>query len=225
MAKRSKLDNVMTDARESDTFIVVLGQTGAGKSTFINTAVGKEVTRVGHELKPQTQKVRFFPVTHPKDRSRRVIFVDTPGFNDTHIEDSETLDHILKWMELSFSSRIRSTRIGIVYLHEITQNRGDANQAGMSPVKLCTPGIKEKVVLATTKWQELPREEGLRRLQQLMEKYSRSIAVAEFQDTHTSAWATINPIFEVDRLSQRVSSRFSFDVIEESFHFFTAMYP
>lgn len=100
--------------------VSILGLTGAGKSTvravflhdlyhlicwlqFINNIAGSEVATVGHDLQSCTSTVRPITIPYPShdDPTRRVIFVDTPGFNDTWVDDTKTLREIVDWLEQS----------------------------------------------------------------------------------------------------------------------------
>lgn len=95
-----------------------MGPTGSGKSTvsepkslalpadvdlqFINTFTGRNAVVVSHKLRSCTAKIQ--PVImdpHPTDPSRRLILVDTPGFDDTFVDDAEILRLIAAWLALS----------------------------------------------------------------------------------------------------------------------------
>jgi predicted GTPase len=91
-----------------------MGPTGAGKSSvscllvaeftinkcveqFINIATGQTDTTVGHSLSSCTEKVQAIICRHP-DNTRNVVFVDTPGFDDTYITDTDILIAIANWL-------------------------------------------------------------------------------------------------------------------------------
>ena len=64
--------------------------------------MGRNVVEVSHKLRSCTAEIE--PVImdpHPNDPSRRLIFVDTPGFDDTYIDDAEILRRIAAWLALS----------------------------------------------------------------------------------------------------------------------------
>lgn len=92
-----------------------MGPTGVGKSTvstfslddfsgsvlqFINTAVGHTVTPVGHDLQSCTKKIQPFIVPREEDSTSRIVFVDTPGFDDTNAAD-RTPRIIAAWVKQS----------------------------------------------------------------------------------------------------------------------------
>ncbi|KAH7925410.1 hypothetical protein BV22DRAFT_1161391 [Leucogyrophana mollusca] len=181
-----------------------MGPTGVGKSTFINTAAGREdATVVGHDLESCTAKIHHVIVPYPKDPNRRIIFVDTPGFDDTYEDDSEILRRIAVWLARSYSDEMRLA--GVIYLHEITQTRmlGTSRKNLMMFERLCGNEGFRSVILATTKWANLPDgiAAGTKREDQLKgtfwkEMVERGSQIARFNGTHPSAWEIVNRIIE-----------------------------
>lgn len=54
---------------------------------------------VGKELHSSTANVHHYIVDkHPFDDDRRLILVDTPGFDDTYNDDAEILRRIAFWL-------------------------------------------------------------------------------------------------------------------------------
>ncbi|XP_076738811.1 GTPase IMAP family member 7-like [Maylandia zebra] len=78
---------------ESARRIVVLGKTGAGKSSFANTLCKEAVFKVDHTAKSGTKEcqAKFMSVS-----GRIVLFIDTPGFIDTNRSEEEMKSEILK---------------------------------------------------------------------------------------------------------------------------------
>ena len=92
-----------------------MGLTGAGKSSvsyrrktlrpirlrysqFINTAAGRTEVVVCNDLKSQTRAVQPIRCLHPDGR-RNIVLVDTPGFDDTDISDTQILRIVAQWLK------------------------------------------------------------------------------------------------------------------------------
>lgn len=68
--------------------IVLLGLTGAGKSSFINGIVGRNECEVGHKAESCTKKLKI--VNYLKD-GINYYFIDTPGFEDSKLEEKDII--------------------------------------------------------------------------------------------------------------------------------------
>jgi GTPase Era involved in 16S rRNA processing len=64
---------------------------------FINTAIGHNACTIGHELEPQTTDIQAVRANHPTTREP-VIFVDTPGFDNSEGSYVEILTLINGWL-------------------------------------------------------------------------------------------------------------------------------
>lgn len=64
---------------------------------FINLATGNDQVIIGHSLRPCTHEIQAFSCPYPKDSSRNVVFIDTPGFDirdGTYKGDTEILQAV-----------------------------------------------------------------------------------------------------------------------------------
>lgn len=61
---------------------------------FISLATGQSDITIGHNLESCTAEVRSIYCLHPDGSGRNVVFVDTPGFDDTSLKDTEILEAI-----------------------------------------------------------------------------------------------------------------------------------
>jgi hypothetical protein len=79
--------------------------------------------------------------------------VDTPGFDDTNLSDTDILRMLLKWLQESYNAGQKLT--AILYLHRITDTRmqGSALRNFTMFKKLCGEGCYKNVVLGTTFWE------------------------------------------------------------------------
>ncbi|KAH7925415.1 hypothetical protein BV22DRAFT_441018 [Leucogyrophana mollusca] len=193
------------DARETDIIIPIMGPTGVGKSTFINNAAGADATTVGHGLESCTAAIQHVIVPYPDDPTRRVVFVDTPGFDDTYLDDSEILRQIAVWLARSYSDKMKLA--GVIYLHEISQARmlgTSRKNLGMFN-KLIGNDATRNVILATTKWGDVEEEVGSRREEQLSATFWKEMVehgsrIAQFLNTRESAWNIVDLITEREPL-------------------------
>ncbi|GLB39651.1 hypothetical protein LshimejAT787_0701610 [Lyophyllum shimeji] len=145
--------------QDNDTIILVLGQIGAGKSTFINSAIGfgREFASVGHDMGgSHTKDIQAFHIAELSTAGRRIVLVDTPGFNETTISDRQTLQRVVSW--LNTCCKPTTTFAGIIYVYEIVQPRLLPGADYMHPTKFSGSPIAQHIVLATVKWTELPKD-------------------------------------------------------------------
>ncbi|KAG6826662.1 hypothetical protein H0H92_014935 [Tricholoma furcatifolium] len=202
-----KADDVfLSDPRESDMVIPIMGPSGAGKSTFINILIGQKVASVGHDLQSHTAHIQHYTFTHPDLPNRRVVIIDTPGFDDTDIDDREILRRIAIWLAHSYDAKMKLA--GVIYLHEITQPRmlGTSRKNLDLFTRLCGPDAIKNVILATTKWGELPNiQTGELRESQLKSEHWRHMLdmgsrVHRFEGSQRSARRIVNYILSKEPL-------------------------
>ncbi|KAI1747908.1 hypothetical protein F4782DRAFT_519368 [Xylaria castorea] len=139
-AQRPKPDSV---------FLLVMGMTGSGKSSFIADCTGREDAQIGHDLASCTNSVAIF---RSELHDRDVYLIDTPGFDDTNREDVETLTAVAHYLSVSYANNVSIN--GILYLHRISDTRiGSSTRRNLEMVKaLCGEDAFENVAVVTTMW-------------------------------------------------------------------------
>ncbi|PVG00610.1 P-loop containing nucleoside triphosphate hydrolase protein [Serendipita vermifera] len=139
--------------------IILMGATGSGKSTYITRIVGKDLGIVGHDLQSCTQQIKEFPTEY---KGRKLVLVDTPGFDDTDVPDVVILKRIGDWLKKKYLKK--EALAGVIYLHRISDNRfsGSAKRNLKTFQALCGPDYSPRIALVTTHW----AEEGTRRYNQ-----------------------------------------------------------
>ncbi|KAJ3553730.1 hypothetical protein NP233_g12579 [Leucocoprinus birnbaumii] len=221
-----KIDEVVPiDAKQldaNDIIIVIMGPTGSGKSTFIETITGPYFApkEVGHRLSSATSDVTAIRIKFKFEEPRNLVLVDTPGFGDTYKSDYEILEIIAKWLQsvstdssnyLSNTSGHRRIS-GILYLHRITEPRfrGSALTNFLMFEKLCGPGFASRVRIVTTNWpdERFQDPEELEECEKLEEELQRDywtriimpgVKVHRFHRTSSSAEAVIDEIISAER--------------------------
>ena len=54
---------------------------------------------VGHTLNSCTNEVQAFEIAHPDSEKGKVTLVDTPGFDDTYIDDTKIIKSLVDWLQ------------------------------------------------------------------------------------------------------------------------------
>ncbi|KAK0708107.1 P-loop containing nucleoside triphosphate hydrolase protein [Lasiosphaeris hirsuta] len=155
----------MPNVGPDDIVIAVMGVTGVGKSTFI--AHFSKTAKAGDGLESCTSNVSIHPA---RVGNRDIFLIDTPGFDDTYRSDTDVLREVADWLNQSFQANIQLA--GIVYLHRIQDNRvGGSSMKNLRMFKqLCGENGLSCVVLATTMWSMVPRDQAEQREQELINK-------------------------------------------------------
>ncbi|CAE6413266.1 hypothetical protein RSOLAG22IIIB_04101 [Rhizoctonia solani] len=140
--------------------IAIFGATGTGKTTFVNDASGGDL-RVGHSSHACTKDVEQSPPFRVDDRN--VVLFDTPGFDDTHLSDTEILKRISGFLAASYKEGFKLT--GIIYMHRITDIRmgGISRRTFNVFRKLCGQDSLSNVLLVTNMWSDPPTPEQIER--------------------------------------------------------------
>jgi len=145
--------------------IAVMGQTGSGKSSFINLATRMNKLTVGHSITSCTSSV---DVADPFEfEGREILLYDTPGFNDTTKTETEILKIIAAELEMQYRGGIKLQ--GVIYVHRISDVRvGGIDRSNFHIFrKLCGDTNLKNVVIMTNMWSEVSVERAERRVQEL----------------------------------------------------------
>jgi len=150
----------------------VMGVTGSGKTTFVNQVSGS-CLEIGDDLESCTSKVQESEEFILD--GKRVVLVDTPGFDDTHKTDTEVLKSIAGFLGETYSVGAKLT--GVIYTHRISDIKfgGLAVKNFKMFRELCGENTLKNVVLVTNMWGLVTSDQqGAAREQQLKDKYFKA---------------------------------------------------
>lgn len=135
--------------------ILLIGVTGAGKSTFAAHASGANVV-IGDDLDPCTRDPLAVPF-HLDEQE--IVLIDTPGFDDDKRSDVEILVDVAKWINQGMLSKILTVN-ALILLHPITRNDVTGNEKRRTRLleKLLGEDAYKRVTIATTMWGTLAPE-------------------------------------------------------------------
>ncbi|KAF9058618.1 P-loop containing nucleoside triphosphate hydrolase protein, partial [Rhodocollybia butyracea] len=152
----------------------VMGSTGTGKSSFIRTISGDQTVRVGSNLHSETLDIQRVEFTE-RNSGRKVTLVDTPGFDDSDISDTDILKMITNFLLNEYDANRKLN--GIVYLQRISDPRfGGQNKRTLRMFqKLCGTDTYRNIVVVTTFWDKVSDQEGQARESQMKSSFFREL--------------------------------------------------
>ncbi|KAF8130118.1 hypothetical protein EV363DRAFT_1167944 [Boletus edulis] len=180
--------------------VVLLTQNSQVKTNqLINKLTGNAEQRKAGLLESDTKNVTPYPISH---HGRRVVLVDTPGFDDTYRPDSEILKLIADWLIQKYQDGTTLKIAGILYMHRITDNfmSGSAYKNLQIFSRLCGDLPLHRARLVMSMWDRAKdREMAAQRETQLTDNFWRVLidegAVARrFYNSSSSAWGLVDEL-------------------------------
>ncbi|KDR82108.1 hypothetical protein GALMADRAFT_23649, partial [Galerina marginata CBS 339.88] len=158
---------------------------------------------VGHRMTGCTTNIDYgvIPASSHKRNGRRLVIVDTPGFDNTepNLNDTAILRNISDWLELHVQNKIILG--GVIYLHDISLSRFSSIASYDLTVLRAAFGSSkesfEKVAFVTTKWDRVDfnqghdREKELRSIWDDLIRRGSQVYRFENENSSTSAWKIV----------------------------------
>ncbi|TDL17997.1 hypothetical protein BD410DRAFT_793678 [Rickenella mellea] len=191
-----------------------MGSTGVGKTSFINKVTGQSLP-VGHELDSCTKEIREVRLKRGK---RNVVLVDTPGFGDSSMSDTEVLRLIAKHLVTSHQAGTKLT--GIIYMHRISDSKveGGTRRNFKMFHQLCGSEHLRQVAIVTTWWDKVDTKTAESRENQLMTGKTLFKPMLDYKATmmrHDGSSATAKDIVDhflrLERMVLKIQSQLIMD--------------
>lgn len=161
--------------------IALLGVTGAGKSTFANTASGKSSMKISHGSQPCEQPAPdvsrrsaglntnetciYLGTQDPQEvkfqlGGRTIVLIDTPGFDDDKKSDVRILEDIATWMAKKGYLKERMLD-GLIFLHPVTHTRAGGSELNRTKLleQILGRNAYNRVIIASTMWDDIVSED------------------------------------------------------------------
>ncbi|KDQ53019.1 hypothetical protein JAAARDRAFT_100020, partial [Jaapia argillacea MUCL 33604] len=143
---------------------------------------------------PPASVTRYMPAT-----GKRVVLVDTPGFDDTKKTDAEILKIIGNWLAKTYGNKVKLA--GILYLHRISDNRMSGSPLKNLRMfgKLCGDTAARHVVLVSSMWDRVDLGVALKRETELKENFWKGMldngaSVDRFTNSPASGWEIVRKV-------------------------------
>ncbi|KAK6358331.1 hypothetical protein TWF730_007677 [Orbilia blumenaviensis] len=156
----------------SSPIIAIMGETGAGKSSFIKALGGRNSSgafpKVGHTLNSTTKEVAWYSAVVG---SKGFYMLDTPGFDDSYMSDFEILEGLTKELAAIYNSARPLT--GIIYVHDVSKEKmgGTSHKSLRTFQKLVGEQSMQNIVLVTTHWRRFFNGDQVKREQELQQTF------------------------------------------------------
>ncbi|KAF9047930.1 hypothetical protein BJ165DRAFT_1610580 [Panaeolus papilionaceus] len=203
------------NSERGDVVTLLMGPTGAGKSSFIEAVAGHDALGISKDqLDSVTQMVTTYELTNidmwngpgtsirrRREEEGRIYILDTPGFSDSQISELEIIEMVKGWMKGHNCSSIDN----ILYLLPITDTRlPGSKRRTIEMLKLLAAINTDKpgeIMVITTMWDRLWNERTMAaaedRFVQLQDQVWKGLLDAggnltKFTNTHSSALECLN---------------------------------
>ncbi|KAH8751834.1 P-loop containing nucleoside triphosphate hydrolase protein [Hyaloscypha finlandica] len=148
--------------------------TGAGKTYFIKHVTGLDEMEIGRGFKACTKEIQIATIHMD---GYEVHLIDTPGFNDEELKDTDILIQIAEYLQTG----VRLS--GIIYLQPMSNSRvGGAGKRNLELLRnLVGSENMGNVKLITTQWDRATSEENEMRLNDLVSHFWKGMITAGAQ--------------------------------------------
>ncbi|PPQ69098.1 hypothetical protein CVT24_000142 [Panaeolus cyanescens] len=146
--------------------VLLMGQTGVGKSNFIEKLVGDPSLGISKDqLEGVTQEVSAFKILGLQRTWSDIYLIDVPGFADRKISEMRIVDMVRNWVDEHVSPIGMGSISYIIYIDRITDTRVPGSKRKLMAMfkEILGPRTARSVTIVTSMWDEVWTDAQLRR--------------------------------------------------------------
>ncbi len=149
--------------------VLVIGNSGVGKSTLINAVLGEERAETGYGIKGTTEELAIYENEHVPFR-----IIDTVGFEPSFFKQRQAINAVRNWSKNSAKDGNEDRRINVIWFCVDGTARKLFPDAVKNLAKATSMWESVPVVVAITKSYSIPeREENIEMVQAAFAKQKR----------------------------------------------------
>ncbi|TFK24906.1 hypothetical protein FA15DRAFT_704211 [Coprinopsis marcescibilis] len=159
---QKRADKTLFGSKEGDIVIAVMGPPCSGKSTLIKNMLPEDADpkpKPNPRFAPSKPSIQEYSMKMPdinadgRIENRRLVLVDTPGFNNADVHDFDILQMMAGWLKSAYHKDFEIS--AIIYLFPLVAGVNPQKEERYLRVlrKVWGDDSTERVVLATTQWE------------------------------------------------------------------------
>ncbi len=181
--------------------VLVIGNSGVGKSTLINAVLGENVAKTGYGTSGTTEDLEIY-------ESEKIPFrvIDTIGFEPTFLKEKKAINAVKKWSKESVKEGNENSQINVIWFCVDGTSRKLFPKAIQSLSRATAMWKSVPVIVVITKSYSVPeRKENIEMVQSafaIQTKYSKNLkkiipVVASIYELNETAYAAPEGIIEL----------------------------
>ncbi|KAF9044030.1 hypothetical protein BJ165DRAFT_1528606 [Panaeolus papilionaceus] len=198
------VDKVQQKRKSNGFNVLLMGPTGAGKSSFIEALGLNSAEKISSgRLEGFTQSVSTYRLNNVQYGGKLVYLVDSPGFADTKISEMTIVSMLEKWIRDGGSDHTREFFDCILYLTPVNCVRLPGSQRRVLKTFQEITGIStsDQITITTTMWDMIHGEQAVMRAERTFQQLENDIwksfldkgaRIDKFHNTQASALSIID---------------------------------
>ena len=148
---------ILTVSTQARPLYLVIGETGAGKSSFVNWLAGSEIAKEGHSYESETSRADTYTISQD---GAEVLYIDTPGWLDTNGLTAEKIIKFIQIEILRHKEKLESNYIaGILIILDGTSTRIRIGENIEKMIRIFGESSLNSAMIVINKFASIPKAE------------------------------------------------------------------